>query len=50
MPQLVMVRRGYCGETCSDTLGTGQVKLYIYIYRYESEIIMHFSFSNIKSS
>ena len=30
MPQLVMVRRGYCGETCSDTLGTGQVN-YIYI-------------------
>ena len=30
MPQLVMVRRGYCGETGSDTLGTGQVN-YIYI-------------------
>jgi len=31
MPQLVMVRRGYCGEAGSDTLGTGQVN-YIYIY------------------
>ena len=30
MPQLVMVRRGYCGETGSDTLCTGQVS-YIYI-------------------
>ena len=31
MPQLVMVRRGYCGETDSDTIGMGQVN---YIYRY----------------
>ena len=31
MPQLVMVRRGYCGETDSDTIGMGQVS---YIYRY----------------
>ena len=30
MPQLVMVRRGFCGETGSDTLCTGQVS-YIYI-------------------
>lgn len=30
MPQLVMVRRGYCGETGSETLCTGQVS-YIYI-------------------
>ena len=31
MPQLVMVKRGYCGETDSDTIGMGQVN---YIYRY----------------
>jgi hypothetical protein len=30
MPQLVMVRRGYCGETGTDTLDSGQVS-YIYI-------------------